>query len=319
MGTTDLSANLMKAIGQEGYQGKLVSAERLYDLKNDIDAPHRQGLFDEEFFTEELSKFDFNSLESLPEAKSLIVVAAPQPQVRVTFKTAAKDMPCIIPPTYSYATDRKIETLLRWQLEPAGYQVKKAVLPWKLLAVHSGLAQYGKNNITYIAGLGSFYRLVAFVSDFLCAEDSWGEPQILSDCSECEACTKACPSGAIGSDRFLLHAERCITFHNERQGEFPRWLSPAWHNCLVGCMVCQKVCPANKPFRKEVVESTVFSETETAAVLQGNSRNLFPPGAVQKLEGLDMIEYANVLGRNLDALIKKQGKTVIPGLPPARE
>ena len=67
MGTTDLSATLMTALGQEGYQGKLVSAEHLYDLQNDIDAHHRQGLFDEEFFTEELSGFDFNSLESLPE------------------------------------------------------------------------------------------------------------------------------------------------------------------------------------------------------------------------------------------------------------
>ncbi|MGB5750487.1 MAG: 4Fe-4S double cluster binding domain-containing protein [Desulfobacterales bacterium] len=145
---------------------------------------------------------------------------------------------------------------------------------------------------------------MAFVSDFPSAEDSWGEPQILSDCRKCDTCTKACPSGAIGSDRFLLHAERCITFHNERQVEFPAWLKPSWHNCLVGCMVCQKVCPANKDFRKEVVEGPVFSETETAAILLCNSRDLFPPGAVQKLEGLDMIEYANVLGRNLDVLVK---------------
>ena len=308
MGTTDLSATLMTTLGREGYQGKLVSAEHLYDLKDDIQGHHRQGLFDEEFLTEALSGFDFNSLEGLPGAKSLIIVAAPQPQVRVTFKPAGKKLPCIIPPTYSYATDRKIESLLRLQLEPAGYQVKKAILPWKLLAVRSGLAQYGKNNITYIAGLGSFYRLVAFISDFPCAADCWGEPQILSDCSECEACTKACPSGAIGSDRFLLHAERCITFHNERPVAFPTWLNPFWHHCLVGCLVCQKVCPANKPFRKAVVEGPVFSETETTAVLQGNSRDLFPPGAVQKLEGLDMIEYANVLGRNLAVLINKTKK-----------
>jgi epoxyqueuosine reductase len=306
METADLSANLISALEQEGYQGKLVFAEHLYDLQSDIDAHHRQGLFDEEFFTEELSGFDFNSLESLPGAKSLIIAAAPQPQVRVTFNTAGKELPCIIPPTYSYETDRKIENLIRLQLEPAGYQVRKADLPWKLLAVRSGLAQYGRNNITYIAGLGSFYRLVAFASDLPCTEDSWGEPQILSDCSECEVCAKACPGGAIGSDRFLLHAERCITFHNERQAEFPTWLSPSWHHCLVGCMVCQKVCPVNKPFRKAAVEGPVFSEMETTAILQGNSRDLFPPGAVQKLEGLDIIGYEKVLGRNLAALVRKK-------------
>lgn len=306
MGSTDLPANLIKALGQAGCQGKLVSAEHLHDLQNDINAHHRQGLFDEEFFTEELRGFDFNSREGLPGAQSLIIVAAPQPQVRVTFKSGGKELPCIIPPTYSYATDRKIENLLRLQLEPTGYQVKKAVLPWKLLAVRSGLAQYGKNNITYIGGLGSFYRLVAFVSDFPVAVDSWGDPQILSDCSQCEACTKACPSGAIGSDRFLLHAERCVTFHNERQVEFPTWLKPSWHHCLVGCMVCQKVCPANKPFRREVVEGPVFSETETAAILQGHSRDPLPPGAVQKLDSLDLSGYAKVLGRNLAVLVEKK-------------
>jgi len=303
MGTADLTASLMDDLENEGCQGKTVSVEHLYDLKSEINSLYQQGLFDEEFYTEELSGFDFTASESLREAKSLIIVAAPQRQVRVTFKTAAKDTPCIIPPTYSYATDRKIEDLLRRQLLPAGYHLQKAILPWKLLAVRSGLAQYGKNNITYIAGLGSFYRLVAFVSDLPFVEDNWGEMQTLVDCSECDACTKACPSGAIGTDRFLLHAERCITFHNERLEEFPAWLNPAWHNCLVGCMVCQKVCPANKPFRKEVAEGPVFSETETAAVLQGNSRDRFPPGVVQKLEGLDMIEYANVLGRNLDVLV----------------
>jgi epoxyqueuosine reductase len=306
MGTANLTASLMDDLEKEGCQGKIVSVEHLYDLKSEINSLYQQGLFDDEFYTEELSGFDFTASERLREAKSLIIVAAPQPQVRVTFKTAAKDTPCIIPPTYSYATDRKIENLLRRQLVPPGYYMQKAILPWKLLAVRSGLARYGKNNISYIAGLGSFYRLVAFVSDFPITEDSWGDPQILNDCKKCDACTNACPSGAIGTDRFMLHAERCITFHNERQVEFPAWLNPSWHNCLVGCMVCQKVCPANKNFRKKVVEGPVFSETETAAVLQGNSPEQFPPGAVQKLEGLDMVEYAKVLGRNLKFLTEKK-------------
>ncbi|MEE4263063.1 MAG: 4Fe-4S double cluster binding domain-containing protein [Desulfobacteraceae bacterium] len=306
MATSNLSETLMSALEKEGCKGKILSIEHIDDLKSEINRRYQQGLFDEEFFAEELCGFDFSASKGLPETKSLIIAAAPQPQVRVTFKTPAKDMPCIIPPTYRYATDRKMEDLLRLHLYPAGYQLKKVILPWKLLAVRSGLAQYGKNNITYIAGLGSFYRLVAFVSDIPGTGDSWGKPQIMSDCSKCDACSKACPSGAIGSDRFLLHAERCITFHNERQMEFPDWLNPSWHNCLVGCMVCQNVCPANRPFRKKVAEGPVFSETETAAILQGNSRDLLPPGAVQKLEGLDMIEYANVLGRNLGVLVKKR-------------
>jgi len=306
MKTTDLATTLVGALAQEGYRGKIVSVAHLSDLQYDIDTLHEQGLFDEEFYTEALRGFDFNSTESLPGAQSLIIVAAPQPQVRVTFTPGGKELPRIIPPTYSYASDRKIENLLRLQLEPAGYQVKKAVLPWKLLAVRSGLARYGKNNITYIAGLGSFYRLVAFVSDFPGAGDSWGEPQVLSDCSECDACAQACPTGAIGSDRFLLHAERCITFHNERQVEFPTWLNPSWHHCLVGCMVCQKVCPLDRDHRKWVVDGPTFSGQETDLIMQKASPDRLPRETVQKLDQLDMLEYLGVLGRNLQALVSKQ-------------
>jgi len=311
MKDTELSANLLNAIEQDGCRAKIVSVEHLRDLQADINTLHQQGYFDEEFFAEELNGFDFAVADRLPGAKSLVIAAAPQPQVRVTFVAEGQELPYILPPTYSYATDRRMAELIRLQLEPAGYHFKKASIPWKLLAVRSGLARYGKNNITYIAGLGSYYRLVAFFTDLPCADDSWGELNILKDCTNCDACVRACPGGAIGAGRFLLHAERCITFHNERQGEFPAWLNPSWHHCLVGCMVCQKVCPVDKDFRRWVVDGPVFTEAETTAVLQGNSSDHWPQSAIEKFEGLDMIEYANVLGRNLKFLAEKKVNTSI--------
>jgi len=307
METSELSANLLDVIEQEGCRVKIVSVEHLRDLQGEINTLHKQAMFDEEFFAEELNGFDFAVTDRLPGAKSLIIAAAPQPQVRVTFVSEGKELPCTVPPTYSYATDRKLEALLRSQLESAGYFIQKAIIPWKLLAVRSGLARYGNNNITYIAGLGSFYRLVALVTDLPCAEDSWGELNILSDCTNCDACTKACPGGAIGAGRFLLHAERCITFHSERQAKFPAWLNPSWHHCLVGCMVCQKVCPVDKEFRQWVVDGPVFTEAETAAILQGNSSDHWPQSAIEKIAGLDLSGYTKVLGRNLEVLIKKKG------------
>ena len=125
-------------------------------------------------------------------------------------------------------------------------------MPEKLLAVRSGLARYGKNNITYVPGMGSLHRLAVFVSDLPCVEDNWGEVKTLKTCDGCTACMDACPTGAIVSDRFLIHAERCITFHNERIEEFPEWLDSSWHNCLVGCLRCQWVCPENRDVRQWV-------------------------------------------------------------------
>ena len=67
-------------------------------------------------------------------------------------------------------------------------------------------------------------------------------------------------------------------------------------------MICQKVCPANKEFRRWIVDGPVFSEGETASLLKGFSGDEIPDGLIQKIEKLDMTEYAGVLGRNLKVL-----------------
>ena len=296
------AVSLSEELAKKGYQCKIISSEHIHDLQVEIENQYRHGLFDEEFFAGELAGFNFKIAEHLAESKSLIVVAAPQPQVRVTFNRQGESFRCIIPPTYSYETDRQIQDLLAHQLKPSGFQVEKANLPWKLLAAHSGLAQYGKNNITYVNGMGSYHRLVAFISDLPVSEDQWQRTQMLERCENCTACLKACPTKAITADRFLIYGERCLTFHNERGGKFPQWIKPNWHNSLVGCLYCQKACPVNKDIPKSIEEGPVFSENETAVILLGTPKNEVPRNVVQKLKNLDMIEYLPVLGRNLRAL-----------------
>jgi len=305
MGPENTTQSLNEELASQGYRSKILSSDHIQDLQKEIESQYRQGLFDEEFYTEELTGFDFKIADNLSGSKSLIIVAAPQPQVRITFNLRGESYRVIIPPTYSYVTDRQIQALLEHRLNPRGFQVKKAKLPWKLLAVRSGLAQYGKNNITYVDGMGSYHRLVAFISDLPGDEDHWQEPQVLACCENCKACMKACPTGAITADRFLLHGERCLTFHNERRGEFPPWIKPSWHNCLVGCLYCQKACPVNKDIPNTMVDGPAFSESETDAILQGASNIEVPWNVDQKLKKLDMIEYLPVLGRNLDALQNK--------------
>ena len=302
MRSQNIAAALPKELANQGYRCKIISSDHIHDVQAEIESQYRQGLFEDEFYKEELTSFDYKIAERFAGSKSLIIVAAPQPRVQVTFQRHGESYFCVIPPTYSYETDRQIQGLLEHHLKPAGLQVNKAILPWKLLAVHSGLAQYGKNNITYVRGLGSYYRLVVFLSDLAVAEDHWQESQMLERCENCKACMKACPTGAITADRFLLKADRCLTFHNERRGEFPPWIKPSWHNCLVGCMYCQKACPVNKDILKSVTEGPVFSEEETEFILPENLKKLATHNAVQKLERLDIIEYLPVLGRNLSAL-----------------
>lgn len=302
----EMTRELYSQLERHSYKGKIISVEHLDELKDGIQGHHRKGLLNEEFYQEDLRFFNFEIPRSLPETKSLIVVAAFQPQIKISFLWNGESFPLIIPPTYSYATDRKVKGLLESLLHTEGYHLTESALPLKLLAVHSGLAKYGKNNISYANGFGSFYRLAAFFTDFPSLEDNWGELRTLERCDKCPACINACPTGAISSDRFLLYAERCITFHNERRGEFPKWLDPSWHNCLVGCLHCQKCCPLNKDFVKLIEETETFDHDETALLLQGTTRDKIPPETVKKLDRLDIIEYLDELPRNLSVLLQRQ-------------
>ena len=314
---------LFSQLKEWGYQGRIVSIQHLRDLQEEIEGRYRQGLFDEEFYQEWLTQFAFSPPDSLPEARSVIIVAVPQPQTRVTFTWDGEPVRFIIPPTYfEQKTENRVRELLARVLEPAGYRVAEAVLPKKLLAVRSGLAAYGKNNISYVPGMGSFFGLVAVYSDLPAQEDNWREPQMMESCRNCSACLRHCPVGAIPSaasfdsaqgklrtgtsERFLLHAERCITFHNEKPGDvpFPAWIDPSWHNCLMGCLHCQRVCPQNKEFLHWVEERAEFSQEETALLLQGVALDQLPPATAKKLEQSDTVELLDVLPRNLGVLLK---------------
>jgi epoxyqueuosine reductase len=299
------SKAFQESIGKQGFQGKIVSIEHVKELETEIMTRYQQGLLDSDLYNAYLASFDFTCQQKLKNARSLIIVTVPQPQIKVAFFRDDTPCPVVIPPTYYSDIDNDVADLLKTVLEPQGYQLQKVRLPEKLLAVLSGLARYGKNNITYVKGLGTFHRPVVFISDYPCEEDNWGKPMVLEHCENCSACQKACPTDAIVSDRFQIHAERCLTFHNEASKPFPQWLSASWHNCLVGCMICQKVCPANKDVLKWSEAGAAFDNAETDLILNGCSEERLPPETLEKLKKLDMTRYYDVLGRNLKALIEK--------------
>jgi epoxyqueuosine reductase len=301
-----LSRVLHESMRKQGFRVKIVSIEHVRELETEIMGRYQKGLLDPDLYDAYLASFDFTCQNKLANARSLIIVAAPQPQFQVTFVREDGSFSVMIPPTYYFGTDIQAADLLRTRLEPQGYRLQNVRLPEKLLAVRTGLARYGKNNITYVKGMGSFQRPVVFISDAPCEAEGWREPAVLEQCENCRACMKACPTGAIESDRFQLHAERCITFHNERAADFPGWLSPGWLNSLVGCMICQKVCPANQAVVKWVEDGATFDSEETALILNSVPADQMPRKTLEKLKKLGMMEYYPVLSRNLRVLIKQQ-------------
>lgn len=305
-----MKKNILKEVyyrfEEKGFKAKMVAVEHVPELKQDIDEKHRKGLFDPEFYQAELSSFDFGKPEQLPNATSIIVVAAPQPKVLIHIELNGNRCPILVPPTYSYATDKQGGEILEAALTGSGYHVAKARLPFKLLAVHSGLAQYGTNNISYVEGMGSFHRLAAFYTDLPLIEDNWGEIRVMERCEKCSACIHICPSGAITKERFLIRGERCITFHNERAAEFPGWIDPAWHNALVGCLHCQRVCPVDKGVFQRVEDKGAMSGEDADRLMSGASRDELSDAGIQLIEQLGLMEYYNRLGRNLKMLMREK-------------
>ena len=291
-----------------GFKGRVVSIRHLPELEEDISGRNTQGQFDDAFYRERLSFFNFRLPDDLPSAKSMIVVAVPRPQTRLKFSWRGKTLTLVLPPTYlGYSRIfRQTGELLGELLAADGYRVIQAKLPQKLLTVRSGLADYGRNNIGYIPGLGSFFQPTTFFSDLPCEEDTWRERRMMERCQTCKACLIKCPTGAIAEDRFLLHAERCLVFHNERSSAmpFPSWIDKSAHNSLMGCIICQQFCPEDKPFLEWFEGDEEFDHNETSLLLAGASREQLPVETMKKLERLELLDDLDKLPRNLSVFLE---------------
>jgi epoxyqueuosine reductase len=301
----EIQERLLSLVEQRGWKARVVPVGHLDDLGREIHNRHERGLLDGRLYHEQLSFFSFAPPEILPNARSIIIVALPVPQIRLYFCWKGSRRAVIVPPTYAgYSTTMlQVQATLASWMEPDGYKVAGALLPLKTLAAWSGLTAYGRNNICYVEGMGSFLQLAGAFSDLPCAEHLWQEPKMLRRCDTCVACLRSCPSGAIAKDRFLLHTENCLTYHNEGTADLPAWVRPSWHHCLIGCMKCQSVCPENRDVLNWFDDRCEFAEYETACLVERMPFDQLPDETAAKLQNLQLNEDYRILCRNLSLLI----------------
>ncbi len=296
--TPEITEMIHSYAAGKGYEVRMVSSERLRELEDELETRKQTDGFNAAFYSERLASFRYAPL-TFRRCRSVILFSVPQPGMVLLFHYNGRDYHVYMPPTYDYTIDSLIEKDIRNILAGSDHSIEKAIIPLKLLAVRSGLAEYGRNNICYLYRKGSYHRLAAFLSSLPCPRESWMPARFMDQCQTCTHCARACPTGAIDKNRLLLRAELCMTFHNEHAGEFPAFIKPSYHHCLFGCMICQRACPENRLHPEQVVVKEKFSAEETALILNNCPIPEIPLHTRQKLEEALLMDDYPLLSRNL--------------------
>jgi epoxyqueuosine reductase len=322
-----------------GYGVAIAGAGVVETVRKRLEERKSAGMIDAGLYKEYLTGFRYLDGSTVAGPKCVVMVAVPSPIQVLRLTAGGREIDALIPPTYVRYNATFADVLSDMKENALGRDVEAETLkaPLKSLAVHMGLVVYGKNNITYVPGLGSGYQLCGYVvgagegagEDRANAE---GRETVLERCENCRACVKACPTGAIREDRFLISAERCFTLLSESRKPIPAWAKPPRSICLIGCMACQQVCPENKSRLKTRPSGVEFTAEETAAVLeagrwlgtgegrdedakasdrkaglgeaQGGSAAL--ASARAKFDRLGMSEDLEIMGRNLGYFLKRR-------------
>ncbi len=110
------------------------------------------------------------------------------------------------------------------------------------LAVKAGLGFVGKNSCLIIPQKGSWYFLGGIIANATFLTEN--QP-IDEGCGDCTKCIDACPMGAIEAP-YVINANKCLSYLTiEHKGNINEVLPSGKHKNIMGCDVCQAVCPHN--------------------------------------------------------------------------
>ena len=135
-----------------------------------------------------------------------------------------------------HASNRLME-----QLRLAGIQTERVYVPIRELLTRNGAGVMLKSGLTYIPGFGTRYSVQVLICDLPEPIYTSAREPIATRCSTCHACERICPSGAISEAGYDFKA--CARAYMGGDPMEP-WVMDAM-TCILGCELCQKVCPYN--------------------------------------------------------------------------
>jgi epoxyqueuosine reductase len=249
-------------------------------------------------------------------ARSLIVVAlnynSPQPYSTEQAAVRDDDSPRGWISRYAWGDDyhevlrEKLNALVaqmheRWP-EPfdARAYVDTGPVVERVAAKYAGLGWLAKNTCLINEQSGSWLFLgVVLTTLELEASLGPGEPPAADLCGNCTLCLDACPTQAFAAP-YVLDARRCISYLTiELRGAIPEELRTQMGNAVIGCDICQDVCPWNRKspvtklaqFQPRRIELQVHAKSENGKEEMENGATLFAP-ELERLASLSQEEFS---------------------------
>lgn len=191
----------------------------------------------------------------LPEARSLVMIGLDYhtltlPETIINDPSRGRIAAYAWGVDYHHVLTPRLEQLAQWLHEQSAGAIRHRVyvdtgaILERSHGQQAGMGFVGKNTLLINPRRGSFFFLGEIITDLVF--DVYDQPHRETMCGSCVRCQVACPTDAFPQP-YVLDARRCISYLTiEHRGWIERDLRPLMGNWVMGCDVCQTVCPWNR-------------------------------------------------------------------------